>query len=218
MKFFIALVVLLSSALPVSAQARKGSWELAPGVIFSGGMNLGSSQATIERPGGGDFQLFTTETSLERAWGAAATISFFARPRLAIEGAFSYSRPNASTRVEADAEGAEPVTAVIGLQQYLIEGNLRWYLGKPRSGWRPFLRAGGGYLRELDDSSAHVESGKTLQAGIGADRAFRERASGRLRRIGLRLDARAQGRVGGFDVRDKLRVGFSGGALLFFGF
>ena len=80
------------------------------------------------------------------------------------------------------------------------------------------MRAGGGYLRQLDDSSAHVETGATMQAGLGVDRAFRERATGRLRRVGLRLDARALGRQGGFDVDDSLRVGFSAGAWLFLGF
>lgn len=212
-------VVMLSLLVsPAHAQARKGSWEMAPGAIWFSGMDLGSSSATLERPGGGEFDLFTTDTSLERAFGAALTVSFFATPRVALEAGFSYSRPRAATRVRDDAEDAPPVTSTVGLQQYLVEGNLRWYLKRSRGAWRPFLRGGGGYLRQLDDSNAHVETGTTAQAGIGVDRAFREKPRGTLRRIGLRLDARALGRWGGFDVDDKLRVGFSAGALLFLGF
>ena len=214
----LAAVALAAFAEPASAQARGKSWELAPGAIWFSGMDLGGSTATLERPGGADFELFKTDTTLEGAIGPAVSLSFFVTNRLAIEAAFSYSRPGAATRVSGDAEDAPEVTSEIGLQQYLIEGNLRWYLARSRGAWRPFLRGGGGYLRQLDDSSAHVETGTTIQAGLGVDRAFRERTSGRLRRIGVRLDARAIARSGGFDVRDTLRLGFSAGALLFLGF
>lgn len=214
----IAVLAMLLAAPAASAQARRHSWEIAPGAIWFSGMDLGSSAATLERPGGGEFELFKTESKLERGFGPALSLSFFPASRLAVEVAFSYSRPGASTRVSADAEDAAPVTSEIGLQQYLIEGNARWYLARARGAWRPFVRAGGGYLRQLDDSSAHVETGSTIQAGLGVDRAFRERPAGRVRRAGLRVDARAIARTGGFDVEDTLRLGFSAGALLFLGF
>ncbi|MEX2272777.1 MAG: hypothetical protein WD690_14995 [Vicinamibacterales bacterium] len=214
----LAAALLLGCTLPCAAQARKGSVEVAAGGVWFSGADLGGSTATLERPGGGEFDLFTTDTRLEGAFGGAATMSFFVASRLAVEAGISYARPNMSTRVSDDAEDAEPITSVIGLQQYIVEGNLRWYLARARGKWQPFLRAGGGYLRQLDDSNAHVETGTTVQAGLGADRTFRERAAGRLRRIGLRADARVIGRSGGFDVDDKLRVGFSAGAMLFFGF
>ncbi|HEX6323961.1 MAG TPA: hypothetical protein VFZ36_09570 [Vicinamibacterales bacterium] len=214
----LAVAAVLLSAWPAAAQARKGSWEIAPGAIWFSGADLGGSEATLERPDGGEFVLFRTDTRLEGAFAPAVTLSVYLAPRLAVEAGFSYARPEASTRVTDDAEGAEPVTSTIGLQQYLIEGNLRWYLARPRAGWRPFLRAGGGYLRQLDDSNAHVETGRTGQAGLGLDRAFRDRAAGRVRRVGLRLDARVLARSGGFDVEDTLRIGFSAGALLFVGF
>lgn len=207
-----ALVVFAS---PASAQSRS-TWELAPGVVWFSGMDLGSSTATLERPGGGDFDLFRAETTMESGLGASAAISFYLTRRVALEAGFSYARPSASTRVTDDAEGADTVTSVIGLQQYLIEGNLRWYLNES-AGWRPFVRGGAGYLRQLDDSSAHVETGHTIQAGLGLDRAFRDRPGG-LKRAGLRLDGRVVARSGGFDVSDSLRIGFSAGAALFLGF
>lgn len=205
-----------AAATPAWAQGQP-KWELAPGVIWFSGMDLGSSTATLERPGGGDFDLFRAETTMDGGLGASAAISFYLTRRLALEAGFSYARPSASTRVTDDSEGAETVTSEIGLQQYLIEGNLRWYLNDA-PGWRPFVRAGGGYLRQLDDSSAHVETGHTIQAGLGVDRAFRDRASGGLKRAGIRLDGRVVARSGGFDVSDSLRIGFSAGAALFLGF
>lgn len=212
------LLMLLAASAPAAAQARSRSVEIAPGAIWFSGVDLGTSTATLERPGGGDFDLFSTDTSLDGGVGAGAALSFYLSPRVAIEAAFSYARPSMSTRVSADAEDAEPVTSEIGLQQYLIEGNVRWYLARARGAWRPFIRAGGGYLRQLDDASAHVETGKTLQAGLGVDRAFRERAGARLKRAGLRLDGRLLARQGGFDVDDSLRLGFSAGASFFLGF
>lgn len=214
----IGIAVMLAAASPAAAQARKGSWEIAPGLTWYSGVNLGSGSATLEQPGGGEFELFTTETRIRPAFGAGSTISFFMRPRLALEAGFSYARPHATTRVDNDAEDAPGVTADVGLQSYAIEGSLRWYTSRPRAGWRPFLRGGGGYLRQLDDSNAQVETGSTAHAGIGGDRLFRDRTAGRLRRIGARVDARLLGRSGGFDVADKLRIGFAAGAVLFFGF
>ena len=217
-RVLIIAALMLAAASPAAAQARKGSWEIAPGAVWFSGIDLGGSTATLERPGGGEFDLFTTETRIRPAFGAGATIAYFFRPRLAFEAGFSYARPGASTRVDDDAEDAPAVTANVGLQQYLIEGNLRWYLARMRGAWRPFVRGGGGYLRQLDDANAHVETGSIAHVGLGADRALRERATGHLRRIGVRLDARVQGRSGGFDVDEKLRIGFAAGAAMFFGF
>lgn len=210
--------VLLVWAAPASGQARRNSFEVAPAAIWFSGVGLGSDQATLERPGGGEFVLFETDTKMTGAIGGGLVLSFYPSSRLAVEAAFSYSRPSVETRVTDDAEDATDITSEIGLQQYLIEGNLRWYVGRQRGAWQPFLRAGGGYLRQLDDASAHVETGTTVQAGLGADRSFRERSSGRLRRVGLRLDARALGRMNGFSTSDSIRIGFSAGAALFLGF
>jgi hypothetical protein len=215
---WIAVAIVISTALPASAQGRKGSWEVAPGIIWFAGTDLGSSAATLERPGGGEFELFRTSTSQEGAIGAAVAVSFQATPKLTIEVAFSYARPGIATRVTADAEDAPSITATAGLQQYLVEGGARWYLTRSIGRFRPFLRAGGGYLRQLDDDAAHVETGRTIHAGAGLDRAFVDRAQGRLRRIGARLEGRVIGRSGGFDVEDKVRVGFAAGAAVFFGF
>lgn len=214
----LAIAALLLPVWPAAAQARKGSWEIAPGAIWFSGADLGGSAATLEEPGGGEFVLFRTDTRLEGGFGPAVTLSLYLASRLAVEAGFSYARPGLSTRVTDDAEGADSVTSTISLRQYLVEGNVRWYLGRSRAGWRPFIRAGGGYVRQLDDSSSHVETGRTGQAGLGLDRAFRDRTAGRLRRVGMRLDARVLARSGGFDVDDTVRIGFSAGALLFIGF
>ena len=200
------------------AQARPKRWEAAAGAAWFGGVGLGESVATLERPGGGTFELFRAETSEDQGLGVAATVSFYPTPRIAVEAGFSYARPGVSTRVTADAESAAAVTSTIGLQQYVVEGSARWYFGRAPGRFHPFVRAGAGWLRHLDEHSAHVENGTTFHAGAGMDRAFLERSGGKVKRIGMRIDARVMGRTGGIDVADKVRVGAAAGALIFFGF
>ena len=214
----LALLLLLAAAAPAGAQARRHSFEAAAGAVWFSGADLGTAEATLETPGGSEFVLFRTETTLDAGFGAAAALTFFATERLALEAGFSYARPGVSTRVTGDAEDGEPVTATIGLQQYLIEGSARWYLARTSGKVRPFLRAGGGYMRQLDAQSAHVDTGRAFHAGAGIDRAFVERGDGRVRRIGLRLDARLVARSGGLDLDDAPRLGGAANAFLFFGF
>lgn len=212
-----AVLAVLVAATPAAAQERR-SWEIAAGAVWFSGAELGGSAATLERPGGGEFVLFRTDTSLEGAIGPAVALSFFATRRLAIEAGFSYARPGVSTRVTGDAEDAPPVTATIGLQQYTIEAGARWYFTRRLAGARPFVRAGGGYLRQLDEHSALVETGRIFHAGAGLERAFVDRPGARISRIGLRLDARAVGRSGGIGIDDTGRLGGAASAYLFFGF
>ncbi len=214
----IAIAIVLSCTASAEAQARKKSWEAAAGVAWLGGMDLGTAVATLERPGGGTFELFRAETSQDQGLGAAASISFYVTPRLAVEAAFSYARPGVSTTVTADAEGAAAVTSTIGLQQYLVEAGARWYFGRSLGRFQPFARAGGGWMRHLDEHSAHVENGASAHAGAGVDRVFVERGGARVRRIGLRLEGRVIGRSGGIDIDSTLRVGAAAGALIFLGF
>jgi hypothetical protein len=210
--------VIFGIAVPAQAQDDRSRWETAAGAAWLGGLGLGSAVATLERPGGGTFELFRTETSQDGAVGAVASVSFYATPRLALEAAFSYARPGVSTVVSADAEGAAGVTSTIGLQQYLVEGSARWYLKRSFGRFQPFARAGAGWLRQLDARSVHVEDGAAMHLGAGVDRVFVDRARARVRRAGLRLEARAAGRTGGIDVASRLRVGAAAAALVFVGF
>jgi outer membrane protein W len=215
----IALWCLAALAVPAAAQTeRKGRWEAAAGVAWVLGMDLGSSTATLEHPSGGPFELLKTETSIDGGPGAAVSLAWFATGRLAIEAAFSYARPGVSTRVTADAEDAAPVTSTLGLHQYVVEGGARWYFSRAPGRFQPFARAGAGYLRQLDADHAHVETGTLVHAGAGIDRLFRDRANVRIKRIGVRLDARVIGRSGGFDIEDAVRVSGAAGASIFFGF
>ena len=214
----LAAVFLLVGAVSAEAQSGGSRWEAAAGAVWIGAVGLGESAATLERPGGGTFELFRTETSQDQGLGVAAAVSFYPSSRLALEASFSYARPGVSTHVTADAEDAPAVTSTIGLQQYLVEGSARWYFGRSLGAFRPFARAGAGWLRQLDEGSAHVEDGASVHAGAGLDRAFLERSRGKLKRVGLRIDARVMGRKGGIDIDDGMRVGAAAGALVFFGF
>ena len=214
----LAAVFMFLGAASAEAQSPGKRWEAAAGAVWFGGIGLGESVATLERPGGGTFELFRAETSQDQGLGVAATVSFYPSSRFALEASISYARPGVSTQVTADAEDAPSVTSTIGLQQYLVEGSARWYFGRSPGAFRPFARAGAGWLRQLDEGSAHLEDGATIHAGAGLDRAFVERSRGRVKRVGLRIEARVMGRKGGIDIGDGMRVGAAAGALVFFGF
>lgn len=223
---WLLATVLMGVALPAAAQEpgdagdaiAPARWEVAVGGVWFMGANLGSSTATLEQPNGQPFTLFRTETSMDGAPGVALTLGRHATPRLFIEAAFSYARPGVSTKVTADAEDAPPVTSTITLNQYLVEGSVRLHLARSWGRFRPYVRAGAGYLRQLDADHAHVEAGALFHAGGGVDRAFVSRPAARIERIGVRLEARLTGRTGGFDVEDGTRLGAAAGALLFFSF
>jgi hypothetical protein len=216
-----AFAIVIAVAAPAAAQTptiADGAWELSAGASWWFGGDLGSSTAMLERPNGEPFELFKTETSMDGGPGVRAALAWAATGRLAIEATFSYARPGISTRVTADAEDAGSTTSSIRLHQYLVEGSARWYPARRAGRFHPYLRAGAGYLRQLDTDHAHVETGTLVHLGAGLDRLLRERADAKVERMGLRLDARVTGRSGGFDVKNAFRIGGTVGAAIFFGF
>jgi len=202
----------------VDRAASPARWEAAVGFAWFRGMSLGDSTATLEQPNGQPFTLFKTETSMGGGPGVALTLGRYATPRLFIETAFAYARPDVSTKVTADAEEAPSVTSTIGLHQYVVEGSARWHLARSWGRFSPYLRAGAGYLRQLDADHDHVEAGVLLHAGGGVDRVMKSRPGARIDSMGLRLEARLTGRTGGFDVEDRTRLGGAAAALLFLTF
>ena len=70
---------------------------------------------------------------------------------------------------------------------------------------RPFVLAGGGYLRQLYDERTLVETGSLYYAGAGV-RYWLRGGDGQRRSVGLRADGRAQWRRDGVEFEGKTRV------------
>ena len=93
------------------------------------------------------------------------------------------------------------------MNQWTIEAALVASLPRWRFGTRsvPFLSAGAGYLRELHEGAALVETGLIYQGGGGLNILLTQR-TGRLKSAGVRVGVRAAVRTGGGILESAVRV------------
>jgi hypothetical protein len=172
-----------------------------------GGGSLGTAEANLRTATGQPFVLFTTDRSFGSTTSVSAGAAFPWTGRLALEGAFTWGRPDVRAAVASDAEGAAPITATERVSQFFFEGTVLASLDEMRVGRLvPFVAGGGGYLRELQADRTLVEHGLVFHAGGGTRYWLSDRA-------GLRADVRAYflrgGVSDGSDPRPRMAV--SGG-------
>jgi len=197
----------LLTALPVgaSAQARPSTplgtsrppavprVEVGIGAGIAGGTTLGERDATLRGNGvtATPFRLFSTRTRLEPAAVVDVRLGYRLTPRLLIEGMLSVGRPELTSSLGDDAEGAAAVEATTPLTEYVITGGGAWRLStNPRRRWMPFVSGGGGVARHVYDGNTLIESGVDGYAGGGLVYALSPRA-------GRRLDGRVHFLSGG---------------------
>ena len=158
------------------------------GGVFGGG-TLGDRDAQAlgnQAPTSEPTTLFSTSARLDAAPAIEGRIGVRAVGRLWLEGGVHYARPDFVVDLSADVEGAPDVTATSMLTQVLVDGAVvyRWQERRVT----PFLLAGAGYLRQLDDMRATAETGWLAQAGGGVR--VRLGSRGFARRPALRGDVR----------------------------
>ncbi len=183
MKLVIAM--LLMTAQPVLAQSR---FEIGAAATWTGGSDAGSADALEARnpaTGSSPLTLFSTSSRQEAAIGAAATAAFFVTARIAVEATVEYSRPVLRTTIANDFEGATGTQADSQLSSYLFGGSFLYHLGARRL--VPFVSAGAGRLRQLDEDNVMLVTATELHAGGGVKYRLD-------RRFGLRAEARVSSR------------------------
>lgn len=215
------LCVAAATATPAVAQtgARppvQREHEAAIGVVVAGPASLGSSSATLIRPNGTPLELFRVENRFAFRYGVEAVLGYQLARRFWLEGAGSWTRGDIESRVESDFEDATLLTAATKLSRFAVEGGGLVALNEPGAAtW--FLRGTAGWMRELGGDNVLAENGIIGNAGFGVKYWWRDPATGS-RKIGLRLEARANARTGGIALgEDKLRVAGVGFAGLMFG-
>ena len=177
---------------------------------WNGAQDLGRVNAETRRASTGTatppaFTLFTTESTLG---GAPVGELAFALPlttRWALVVRGGVSAPTLTTAISADAEAAPNVTATEQVSDYTVDVSVTYQL--PRLGGRrarPFLVAGGGYLRQLHEDNALVETGRTWHGGAGL-RWWLRGGDRRTRAVGLVGEARWVWRTGGIAFTDGAR-------------
>lgn len=202
-----ALTVVLA-ALPAAAQTREPRLQISIGGLWGGGSPFGSQAATETRNqvGGERYTLFQTETDVEAAGGLEARLTYWVTRAVGAEIGASWSTPRLVTRITADAEGAPDLTAPADVAQYVIDGAAVVRLQRlalARGRVVPFLTAGIGYLRQVYEDNALIETGTTYHAGGGALIWFQLVRRSWLKRVGARADARWSRQDGGIAFGEK---------------
>ncbi len=179
---------------------------MSAGLLLVGGAKLGSQDGslTANDPGSPDYVLFKTSTAIGLGTGVEGRIGVALTRALSIEGAASWARQEATTTITADAEGAAATSAAAQLDTYQFEGAALFHLTHARFARgraTPFLLAGAGYRRQLDDVQILVATGGYFTAGGGVKYYFVERPRHRIKGLGLRVDGRLTTGSGVFDPR-----------------
>ena len=209
-----AALLILLGAHAASAQIYRlrrdppgrGSVELGGGVMWASGFELGTSAAQLTRSGQQrTFDLFSAEGEVGGFPGAHARVGVYLSPTISLEAGFRYARPQLAYRLSGDAESAPEETATEIINHYVFDGSLLVHFpGAAFASGRgvPFVSGGAGYVRELHEGNALVETGNEIHLTGGIKYWFGTRG----RRVGFRAEAGISSREKGFDQQEGRRL------------
>ncbi|MBP7778503.1 MAG: hypothetical protein KA371_15400 [Acidobacteria bacterium] len=177
----LAWLVLASvgSASAQTATAGPAGWRAWYPVVSIGGgwagaESLGAVTADTRASGLGTltpspFTLFQTDSTLGNTTRLEIGLAVPVTARIAVEIVGTSARPTLETSIRGDAEGTPPAVASERIDEYTVGARVlyalpRWSLG--RRG-RPYLAAGGAYLRQLHEARVLVETGQVWTAAAG---------------------------------------------------
>lgn len=227
----LAVIALLAAAFPAAAQpAAAPSWRpwhpvVGVGATVNGGESLGSrtiesravAVGTTTPPG---FTLFRADTRLDRGVAGDMVVLLPVTPSLAIELRGVAGRRTLTTRISADPEGATGTAASERVTEVEIGGGASWLL--PAGPWprrlRPFVAAGGAYLRQLHEDRILVETGSAWRADLGTHVWLRRPRGGRGTALGATAELGWHWRRGGITTVDGPRSSPAMTARLFVAF
>ena len=202
----LLLLLPIATASPVTAQSR---FEAGVSATWTGGFDAGGGDALLTRnpsTGTSPLILFATSSRVQSAPGAVAHAAFYLTPRMAVEAVFDYSRPILHTDISNDFEGATGTSAETTVSSYVFGGSFLYYFGGGRL--VPFVSAGAGRLRQLDEEDVTLVTGTELHAGGGVKYRLGRHAS-------LRAEFEASSRDRSISFEDsrhtvpRLSAGFS---------
>jgi hypothetical protein len=215
----LMVVAVIASAAPALAQSPDASasrFEAGIGAVWIGRMPLGDTPATETAAAGNRATLFTTSSELAGAGGITVRAGVRITRGWRVEATASYARPELRVSLGGDSEGAAAVTAVESIQQYMIGGDVLWFVPlRRRPRVEPFVLGGGGYLRQLHEAATLVETGRYLDVGGGVSWLFAAGRHVHTKGAGLRVDARAVVRSQGVAFDGGSKTSPAAGASLF---
>jgi hypothetical protein len=187
----VASAVALLAVLVVPARAQTaGRNEAAIGGFWLGAMSLGRSSADLDRSGGGSLPIFRSDVRMGPGAGVEVHAGRALTGRLSVEGTGTWTLMEIRTRVSGDLEDAPAATLTTDVSRLAVEVSALWTVrGHARRSI--FVRAGGGWMRELAGGLTLAEDGAIGNIGGGVKYWWRNPAQGRGRRMGVRVDGRA---------------------------
>ena len=213
----LACLALMAGGTAASAQSgNDGRIEVAGGARWIGPLDFADVQATETTLGGGTRPVFGTATTLDGSIGATGIVAIRLSRQFQVEFGFGWNPTMLTTRITSDVEGIPDVSVDAAVTQFQMEGGV---LVRP-SAWSgarlsPFLTAGGGYLRQLNDGRTLVESGRSYYFGAGLYYERHTSGGRRLKASGLRIDGRGVILQEGVSPDDTPRLAPSVSAALF---
>jgi len=208
-----------SPARAQSSASSDGRIEIAVGASWVGPLSFGSRDANETTSTLAQLPLFSASTRLAGAPSVEGRIGWRLSSTLMVEGDASYGRPELQVTVTNDVEAgltSSSVTAAERIEQFTVGGSVVWYAPvRQSSRFAPFLTAGGGYLRQLHETATFVQTGRYYQFGGGLAFPLTSRPVGRLKSVGVRIDARGLVRVDGVAFDSNARIAPAAGGSLF---
>lgn len=185
-----------------------------PVISVGGGVvgqeDLGTVRAETRAAGVGTltpspFLLFTAAAMLESGPRAELAVAVPVTPTLAIEVLGTAARPTLATAISRDAEGAPTTTVAEDVDDYTVGARLLYDVPRLAIGRRarPYLLAGGAYLRQLHEDRVLVETGRVWTAGAGLRLWLVGAQPGRS--LGVTTEVAWQWRTGGIAFTDGAR-------------
>lgn len=199
----LALIILcvVSVAMPVAAHGQTRTVEFAVGPVVSGASSAGVTRAQLLNSGGVPVTLFEATHRTSVGIGVEAGLLYRWRPAFAVEVSGSWTRPDLETRISDDFEGAGDASLSLGMHRFSSDVAIVRHFGR-RGAAEPYVRAGGGWFRELTTDRALVDDGLAGHVGAGLKYWVREGRPGVLGHIALRADVRLIVRRGGIELGD----------------
>jgi len=208
-----ALVLLLP--LAVHAQSNEAPapqahhLQIITGLLWVGGTTLGAGDATLRTNATGTtpapFTLFNAVTEMRAAPGFEGRVGFAITPTWSIEAGGSYATPEMLTTISRDSERSGTVLVSEQTEQFGFDVGVLWRTPIHVGGrLRPYLTGGAGYLRELHQDRALLETGRRYFVGGGGEYWLRG-GHGPGKTFGVRAELRSAWRTGGIAMSDEAR-------------
>jgi len=188
----IVVIVVIAGTVRADAQTAEpvGRLQAAVGVGWLGGAAFGEQPADLRAASGGPYRLFESESDLSTTATFEARVGIALTSLLGVEGRAAIGKPELRTVVSSDAEATGSFTIAESIDQYVFDGGVVIRFPGSGAGLTPFASAGAGYVRQLHEGQALVETGHLFYAGGGVTHLLFSRPQGLIRAASLRADLR----------------------------